>query len=143
MPLVLLLLYKVSALETLTVSQGHRTVSQPRRHSLSWALAAEGIPSPPVPSPPVPQWVGWRERMLCHRCSVCSLSCGQTVLGVLGWRRQEGMSLPCLLLLCLPADLQGNGLAQWLQLFFSYPFSSSSAQRGGKVHPLGLPWVGW
>lgn len=140
MPLGPLLLYNISALETLTVPQGHRTVSHSRRQSLSWALAAEGIPSPPVPSPAVPQWVGWRERMLC---SVCSLSCGQTVLGVVGWRRQEGMSLPCPLLLCLPADLQGNGVAQWLQLFFSYTFSPNCAQKGGKVHPLRLPWVDW
>lgn len=52
------------------------------------------------------------------------------------------MSLPCPFLLCLPADLQGNGVAQWLQLF-SCTFSPSSAQRSGKVHPLGLSWVDW
>lgn len=53
------------------------------------------------------------------------------------------MSLPCLLPLCLPADLQGNGVAQLLQLFFSHIFSPSSGERSGKVHPLGLPWVDW
>lgn len=77
------------------------------------------------------------------KCSVCSLSHGQTVLGVVGWRRQEGMSLHCPLLLCLPADLQGNGMAQLLQLFFSHIFSPSASQRSGKVHPLGFPWVDW
>lgn len=53
------------------------------------------------------------------------------------------MALLCLLLPLLPIDLQQNGVARWRQLSFSRAFSSSPAQRSGKVHPLGLPWAGW
>lgn len=60
---------------------------------------------------------------------------------LMGWREQEGMALPCLLLHSFPADLQWNGVAQWLQLSFSCTFSSRPAQRSGRAHSLGLPWA--
>lgn len=133
--------YKVSALKTLTAPCLQGAVSHLRRHSLRRALAAGGIFSPPIPAPVHCGGSDGEGEHCVTKCSVCSLSHGQTAHRIACWRGQEGMAPSCLFLPSLLADLQGNRVAWRLQLLFPSPFSPVVLRGVGKH----IPWdfAGW